>query len=131
MSTEKKELSTQEMLFLDCLFDGSDVRHPDIAKQMAGYPKDYPVVKIIKSVNKELIERCDNFLALYAPNGVIGLIQLLNEPETPGSKLKLQTIIELLDRAGVVKKEKSEVAQASQNFMFVLPSKTPIIEIKE
>lgn len=128
---ESKELSLQESLFLDFLFDGAEVRHPDLAKQMAGYPKDFPVAKILKNINKELIERCDNYLALHAPNGVIGLIQLLNEPETPGSKLKLQTIIELLDRAGVVKKEKSEVTQASPNFMFVLPSKTQINELKE
>lgn len=126
--TEKKELSPREQLFLDYLFDGEEVRHPEEAKRIAGYPKDYPVMKIIKDINKELLERCDNYLALYAPNGVMGLIQLLNEPETPGSKLKLQTIIELLDRAGVVKKEKTEVAQQAPNFVFVLPSK---VEIKE
>lgn len=126
--SETKEINKQEQLFLDYLFDGAEVRHPEEAKVMAGYPKDYPVMRIIKAVNKDLIERCDHYLSLYAPNGVVGLIQLLNEPETPGSKLKLATIIEILDRAGVVKKEKTEVAQVAPNFMFVLPSK---VEIKE
>lgn len=123
-----KELEIKEQLFLDFLFDGDKVRHPDEAKVMAGYPSDYPAMKIVKAVSKELLERCDTYLALYAPQGVIGLIQLLSEPETPGSKLKLQVIIEMLDRAGVVKKEKTEVQQQAPNFMFVLPSKVQITE---
>ncbi len=123
-----KELDSKEQLFLDYLFDGEDVRNPEEAKLLAGYPKNYPVMKLVKATSKALLERCDDYLAMYAPNGVIGLIQLMNEPETPGSKLKLQVIIELLDRAGVVKKEKTEVQQQAPNFMFVLPSKVQITE---
>ena len=123
---ETKDLTEKEQAFLDFLFDGEEIRSPIEAKRLAGYPADYPVTKIVNNVQKQLLERCDNYLALHAPNGVVGLIQLLNEPETPGMKLKLQTIIEILDRAGVVKKEKVEVAQQAPSFMFILPQKADI-----
>lgn len=131
--SDKKELTEQEQLFLDYLFDGDVIRHPNEAKQLAGYAKDYPLSKILKNINKELVERCDNYLTLYAPKGVVGLLNIINDPNEPGTKIRLQAITDLLDRAGVVKKEKSEVMQAQPNFMFVLPSKTSIdnIEIKE
>jgi len=123
---DDKEISPQEKAFLNYLFDGEELRNPNNAKELAGYPKDYPVIEIIKSVQKQILDRCDNYLVMHAPNGVMALIKLLKEPETPGMKLKLQTIIEILDRGGVVKKEKAEVAQVAPSFMFILPSKAGI-----
>lgn len=130
--SDKNELSLQEQLFLDHLFDGATVKHPDEAKQLAGYPKDYPVTKIIKKINQELIERCDNYLTLYAPQGILGLLQIINDPNEPGTKIRLQAIQDLLNRAGIVNKEKKEIAQTQQSFLFVLPPKDTITnETKE
>lgn len=119
-------LPTQEQIFLDYLFDGETVCHPNEAKIKAGYPADYPILKIMKAVQKELIERMDSTATMYTPQAFMGLIELMNEPETPGNKLRLQVLLELLDRGGVVKKEKTEVVAAAPNFMFVLPSKVQI-----
>lgn len=124
----EKALNPQQEMFLDYLFSGTDIMHPDEAKQRAGYPKNYPVIKIIKGIQKELLERADEYLAMHTPAGVTGLVNIMNNPHDPGNKIKLQAIIEILDRGGVVKKEKAEVAAPTQNFIFTLPSK---IEIKE
>lgn len=123
---ETKEATSQEQLFLDYLFDGEQINNPNEAKRLAGYPDNYPILKIMKSVQKELIDRMDCAATMYTPQAFMGLIGLLNEPETPGIKLKLQTLLEILDRGGVVKKEKSEVAQQAPSFMFILPSKAEI-----
>lgn len=120
---DKKELTIQEQAFLDYLFDGDNLRHPNEAKQLAGYSADYPLDKILKNITNELIKKCDNYLAVYAPRGVIGLLNIINNPTEPGSKIKLQAITDLLDRAGVVKKEKTETVQPLTNYMFVLPQK--------
>lgn len=123
---DKKELTLQELEFLDFLFDGGTVRHPEEAKRMALYPADYPVLKIIKKVNKEFIEKCDNYLLLYGPSAIAGLLEIIADPTIPGSKIKLQAITELLDRAGIVAKDKTEVMQQGQSHIFFLPNKVEI-----
>lgn len=126
--TEKSSLTQQEQLFIDYLFDGQQMRHPDEAKQLAGYPANYPVLKLVKKVKEELINKYDDYLALYAPKGLAALMDVLASPENPGSKIRLQAATELLDRAGVTKKDKSEQIQAQPNYVFYLPAKS---EIKE
>lgn len=128
---ERKELSVQEDLFLEYLFDGENVRHPNEAKQMAGYAKDYPLSKILKNITEDLVKRCDNYLAMYAPQGIVGLLNVMANPTEPGAKIKLQAVQDLLNRAGVVAKEKTEVQQASQHFLFVLPEKRELKDANE
>lgn len=127
MSNEKPNINPQEQLFLDCLFDGATVRSPEEAKLMAGYARTDSVAKIIKNIKNELIERCDGFLAMYAPQGVQTLLEIALDPlGNPGNKLRLQAVIELLDRGGVTKKEKAEQTEKVQNFMFILPEKNQL-----
>ncbi len=126
--TDKKELSQQEEAFLSYLFDGKEIRHPDEAKRMAGYAKDYPVDKIIKNIHQTMLDTFDRSLAIYIPEAMLGLVEIMRDPSIPGAKVKLQAIQDLLDRAGIVKKEKTEIQQAPQHFMFVLPSKDIIKE---
>lgn len=123
---EQKELTKQELLFMECLFDGQEMRNPDLAKKMAGYDSSYPVLKIVRRISKELVQKCDDYLALYAPQGLRGLFDVINNPTEPGSKVKLQAIIELLNRAGVVAKDKTEINQAAPNYIFYLPNKQEI-----
>lgn len=128
--TQQKELTPQEQLFLDALFDGAVLRHPTDAKRIAGYPEEYPVLKIVAQVSEQLLKNYDNALLMAAGKAVLGLVDIMDNPNEPGAKIKLQAIAEILDRAGVVKKDKTEVAQPTKNFMFVLPPKETNI-IKE
>jgi hypothetical protein len=128
MANDLPSLTQQEQLFMDFLFDGNQMRHPDEAKQLAGYPANYPVLKIVKKVKDELINKYDDYLALYAPKGLAALMDVLANPENPGSKIKLQAATELLDRSGVTKKDKSEQSQIQPNYIFMLPNKVAIEE---
>lgn len=124
--TEKVQLTEQEQMFVDILFDGQVMRNPEEAKLLAGYPRSYPVLKIIKRVSETLIQKYDDYLTLYASKGIAGLMDVLDSPETPGSAIKLKAVIELLDRAGVVKKEKTEVASNAPSYIFFLPQKNSL-----
>lgn len=126
--TEKSTLTPQEQLFIDLLFDGQQMRNPDEAKQMAGYPANYPVLSIVKKVKDELINKYNDYLALYAPKGLAGLMDVLDNPETPGSKVKLAAVIELLDRSGVNKKQNNEQISQQPNYVFMLPVKVAVDE---
>jgi hypothetical protein len=121
--SEKVNLTQQEQMFIDLLFDGQQMRHPDEAKQMAGYPANYPVLSIIKKVKDELINKYNDYLALYAPKGLAALMDVLANSETPGAKVKLAAAMELLDRAGVNKKQNNEQITQQPNFIFYLPNK--------
>lgn len=126
--TEKQQLTEQEQAFLDYLFDGNNIRHPDEAKVMAGYPQDYPWLNIVKKCNEELVKKYDNYLTVVSAKGLMGLMDIIENPMIPGSAVKLKAIIELLDRGGVTKKEKSEQETIAPNYVFLLPPKE---EIKE
>lgn len=126
MTSEKNPLNQQEQLFMEYLFDGNQMRHPDEAKQLAGYPSNYPVLKIVKKIKEELIDKYDDYLTLYAPKGLAALMDVLSNPEVPGSKLRLQAATELLDRAGVVAKDKKEQTTNQPNYIFMLPNKVAV-----
>ena len=128
MSADKSNLTKQEQLFIDYLFDGQEMRHPDEAKVLAGYPQNMPVLSIVKRVKDALIEKYDDYLALYAPKGLAGLMDVLANPEVPGSKVKLAAVVELLNRSGVVAKDKKEQTVNQPNYVFMLPSKLEVTE---
>lgn len=123
-----KDLSSQEQLFIDLLFDGATMRNPEEAKVLAGYPKEYPVLKLIRTVSEELTKKYDDFLVMVAPKGLKGMMDIIDDPNEPGSALKLKAVIELLDRSGVVKKEKTEAEKQSQSWIFYLPQKSAVDE---
>ncbi len=122
------QLTEQEEKFLDYLFDGTEVRHPDEAKVLAGYPQDYPYLKIIRKCNEALLQRYDDYLATFAPKGLAGLMDVVENPHIPGSAVKLKAIVELLNRAGVVTKERKETQGAGPSYVFLLPPKQNIKE---
>jgi len=124
--SKKQELTSQEIEFLDYLFDGDKPRHPDEAKVMAGYPQDYPWLKIIEKCNEALLKRYDDYLAVKSAQGLVGLLDIIENPHEPGTSVKLKAITELLDRGGVVKKEKTETAVMAPNYVFLLPQKNEI-----
>lgn len=126
MTIENSPLSKQDQTFLDLIFDGSQMRNPEEAKLLAGFDKSYPVLSIVKRVRDELLKKYDDYLTLYAPKGLAGLMDVLDNPETPGSKVKLQAVVELLDRSGVTKKDKAEQATIQPNYIFYLPNKSEI-----
>jgi len=131
MIKEQNEITEQEKLFLTLLFEVDEhgvCRHPEEAKLLAGYHKSTPILPLVRKLNKEIINRGDDYLALHSPIALNGLMNVMNNPTEPGSKIRLQAVIELLDRAGVVKKDKTEISQDAPNYIFVLPSKKPITE---
>ena len=122
----KQDLSPQIQAFLGYLFDGTTMRHPDEAKVMAGYPQDYPYLKIIKECKEALIDNYDDYIVAFAPKGIKALMDVLDDPTEPGSAVKLKAAVEFLNRAGVVTKEKKEATTTPQSFVFLLPPKNEL-----
>lgn len=128
MNNKDKDLTEQEQAFIDFLFDGDNVRHPNEAKILAGYPADYPYLTIVRKCSEIILERQDDYLTTITPKAIKGLIDIMDEPNEPGNVIKMKAITELLDRGGVVKKDKKEVQAVAPSHIFILPEKKPIEE---
>ena len=66
-------------------------------------------------------------LAMNAPKAAHGLIDVLNDPTALGARNAINAAREVLDRTGLIKKEKIEVTNNGGG-MFILPPKADDLE---
>jgi len=119
---ETKELTKQQESFLSALF-GKAEGNPKKAGELAGYaPSSYP--KVIKALKDEIIERAEYSLALHSAKAVKGLVDALDEDgKTPGVNIRMEAAKQILDRVGLVKKEKIDINAQVAHGIFILPAK--------
>lgn len=121
--TPGNDLTEREIKFLDALF-GEAEGDPKVAKMIAGYPKNKPTHQIVAHLKEHIIDATQQELALMAPHAVHALYKILTQ-ETPnlGDKEKIQTALAILDRAGLVKVQRKEVAHTHTGGVALLPPK--------
>jgi len=119
---QNKELTAQQKTFINVLF-GEAHGNPKKAGEIAGYaPSSYPMV--IKALKDEIIERAEYSLALHSAKAVKGLVDALDEDgKTPGVNIRMEAAKQILDRVGLVKKEKIDINAKVAHGIFVLPAK--------
>ncbi len=119
---QNKELTAQQKTFINVLF-GEAHGNPKKAGEIAGYaPSSYPMV--IKALKDEIIERAEYSLALHSAKAVKGLVDALDEDgKTPGVNIRMEAAKQILDRVGLVKKEKIDISAKVAHGIFVLPAK--------
>ena len=122
---QNRELSTQQKTFIDLLF-GEAKGNPKKAGELAGYSEhSYP--KVIKSLKDEIIERAEYSLALHSAKAVKGLVDALDEDGmTPGANIRMEAAKQILDRVGLVKREKVDINAQVAHGIFILPPKDGI-----
>ena len=122
---QSKELSTQQKTFIDFLF-GEAEGNPKKAGELAGYaPSSYP--KVVKALKDEIMERAEYSLALNSAKAVKGLVDALDEDgKTPGVNIRMEAAKQILDRVGLVKKDKIDITGQVAHGIFILPAKDGI-----
>ena len=122
---QSKELSTQQKTFINFLF-GEAEGNPKKAGELAGYaPSSYP--KVVKALKDEIMERAEYSLALNSAKAVKGLVDALDEDgKTPGVNIRMEAAKQILDRVGLVKKDKIEMTGQVAHGIFILPAKDGI-----
>jgi hypothetical protein len=121
MSEEKKVLTEKQEALLEALFGeaNGNVRH---AMRIAGYSDTAKTNEVLKGVRDEVIERATTMLALHAPKATFSMLGVLDDPGAMGARNAVAAAREILDRAGLVKREQVEVKSTGQA-IFVLPPK--------
>ena len=122
---QNKELTSQQKIFINALF-GEAEGNPKKAGEIAVYaPSSYP--KVVKALKDEIIERAEYSLALHSAKAVKGLVDALDEDgKTPGVNIRMEAAKQILDRIGLVKKDKIDITAQVAHGIFILPAKDGI-----
>ena len=124
-NTNNRNLTEQQQKFLDAL-SGEAQGDIKAALQVAGY-KDTSYYAVVKSLRQEIIDTANTILAHSAPKAAKKLVDVLESDEPiPQVNAKLQAAQTLLDRVGVIKKEKLDINHNVTGGIFILPQKDTI-----
>lgn len=118
-----RQLTEQQQLFLQVLFDQAEGDFVT-AKLMAGYSENTSTSSIVNSLKDEILEATRNYIASTAPKAAVALHGALNDPTELGLRDKMIAARDILDRSGIIKSEKVDVAGASA--IFILPPKNVV-----
>ena len=90
--------------------------------QIARYSDHTKVAHTAKELREEIREATGTLLAIYAPKAAYALTSVLDNPDTFNARQIISAAKEVLDRTGLVKKERVEVTSNSGG-IFILPPK--------
>ena len=119
---QNKELSDKQKQFLKNLF-GEAQGDPKAAAELAGYsPTSYP--KVVQGLKDEIIERAESVLAAHSPKAAISMANAIDDDGSiPGANIRMEAAKQVLDRVGLVKKEKIDINAKVAHGIFILPPK--------
>lgn len=100
------------------------------AIKMAGYGDGVNARDVVPSLQDELVQIAEHILATHAPQAAFGITGVLDDPTALGAKNAVMAAKEVLDRVGIVKKEKMEVTTDGSG-IFILPPKNSQKEEEE
>ena len=118
-----KTLTDKQQKFLDCLIEHNG--NAKLAAQEAGYSGNH--YQVVKSLKNEIIDLATDILANSAPQAALKMVDIMNtDMPIPQVANKLQAAQTILDRVGVVKKERVEVDHKTNGGVFILPAKKKV-----
>ncbi len=121
-----KKYTEKQTAFLEALM-GEGRGNIRKAMDIAGYSKGTNQGEVTGPLREEIIERASMMLAMNAPKAAYGLVDVLNDPTALGARNAINAAREVLDRTGLIKKEKIEVTNNGGG-MFILPPKADDLE---
>jgi len=116
-----KEYTEKQLAFLEALAGGS-LGNISAAMREAGYAPSTHQKEVINPLQDEMIALANTVLATNSVKAAFGLTGVLDDPTALGAKNAVAAATQVLDRVGIVKKEKVEVS-SDQGGLFILPPK--------
>lgn len=122
---EKKQYTELQQKFLEALCGEArgDIR---AAMKIAGYSEYTKISEVVGPLKEEIIDRASLMLAMNAPKATFSMLGVLDDPGQMGARNAVAAASQILDRAGLVKKEQVEV-KGPTGGIFVLPPKSGVI----
>lgn len=120
---EKRELTELQAKFLDALRDKDNKGDLRRCMTLAGYSENIPVSYIVKSLSEEIVDVTYQLIAAESTKAAIAIVGVLDSPSGLDRKNTLEAAKQILDRAGVVKKEKQSLELQVGSGLVILPAK--------
>tara|TARA_R110002072_G_scaffold201399_1_gene359151 strand:- start:4 stop:387 length:384 start_codon:yes stop_codon:yes gene_type:complete len=125
MLLDKKEatqLTEKQKIFLSALF-GEANGEPRAAAEIAGYaPTSYP--KVVHGLKDQILERAETVLAAHSPKAALSIANAIDDDGSiPGASIRMEAAKQILDRVGLVKREKIDINAKVAHGIFILPAK--------
>ena len=122
-NNKDRTLTDKQQKFLDCLIEHNG--NAKLAAKEAGYSGNH--YQVVKSLKNEIIDLATDILANSAPQAALKMVDIMNtDMPIPQVANKLQAAQTILDRVGVVKKERVEVDHKTNGGVFILPAKKEV-----
>lgn len=99
-----------------------------MACDAAGYGEGTHPSSVLAGVSQEIVERSYEWAALHLPHALQKILDILDNPLTPGANNLLAAANAVLDRGGLAKVEKLNIKTDVPNAILVLPPKNTIKE---
>jgi alpha-mannosidase len=117
----KKKITERQEAFLEALCGEArgDIR---AAMRIAGYSDATKIAEAVAPIRDEIVERASMMIAMNAPKATFSMVDVLNDPSAMGARNAVSAASQILDRAGLVKKEQVEV-KGPEGGIFILPPK--------
>jgi|TARA_R110000751_G_scaffold50199_1_gene111179 hypothetical protein len=119
---ETTELTEKQKIFLSALF-GEANGEPRAAAEIAGYaPTSYP--KVVQGLKDQILERAETILAAHSPKAALSIANAIDDDGSiPGASIRMEAAKQILDRVGLVKREKIDINAKIAHGIFILPAK--------
>jgi len=116
-------LQEQDKRFLELLMEEA-AGDPKLAKKLAGYPQNMPVLDIVNRLKHQMVEVATSYMALKVPTAIKTLSNIIDgKDEGLGVSNRIKASTEILDRVGIVKTVKSQVSHEYKGGVALLPAK--------
>jgi len=117
----ERNYSDKQLSFLEAMA-GDAHGNINLALKMSEYG-NVSARDVVPYLQDELIAIAEHILAYNAPKAAFGMVGVLDDPTALGAKNSVAAAKEVLDRVGIVKKEKIEVSSEDGSGLFILPAK--------
>lgn len=114
-----KVLSAEHQAFIDALFETKG--NVAQAAVKAGYADTYGYT-LVKLLRENIMEAAENIMALHSPRAVFTLVDGMAGELPLGANNQIESAKQILDRVGLVKKEKVELS-GNVGGIFLFPEK--------
>lgn len=118
----ERNYSDKQLAFLEAM-SGEAKGNVNQAIKLAGYGDGVSSRDVVPYLQDELIAIAEYILAYNGPKAAFGMVGVLDDPTALGAKNSVAAAKEVLDRIGIVKKEKLEVSSEDGKGIFILPAK--------
>lgn len=122
---EKQLTDKQEKLF-ELLNKPEYIKNPRAALDLAGYSKNSEVADVLEGLKDVLLKSAESTLLLHVLGCIESIIEVRDNPFATGAKAKLDAATQILDRAGLIKKDKLEIEHKVPSGILILPQKKDI-----